>query len=546
MEKFYFAAAYLRLSKEDTRADYRQRAGGSRTESNSIISQRDLIDSFIKRQKNMQLYDIYVDDGWSGTNFDRPAFGRMMQDIETGRVNCVIVKDLSRLGRDYIEAGRLIQKTFPAFSVRFIAIIDQFDSLTADYHETSLIIPVKNFVNDAYARDISAKVRSHQRVKREKGDFIGAFAPYGYKKSEENRNQLVPDRYAARIVRRIFHWKIEGYSNLGIAKRLEEMGVLSPVEYKKIHGESFQTGFLTGIRAKWSSVTVKRILTNENYTGTLVQGKAEKLNYKIRKTIQKPKDEWIRIEGTHQSIISKEIFQLVQNLLAIDRRGGKGEKKAHRYRGLLFCGDCKKPMIQRVNRYKGQERVAFICSTSNQGKGCSRHTISEQTLNQLVQTALEQQLVLPDNREKLYRERKPGIKTDREAVKEEIEVWKAELDYLKNELVQYRMVGNRLNQDLQAKILTKEEFEYFDEIYKQRSQELQQVVNRQQKTLEKLVQTAVLAEEHTQTEASADWLKQRENRLQIAKSDRFFLVSRVKRILVYEEKRVYLELWYGK
>ncbi len=187
----------------------------------------------------------------------------MMKDIEAGHVDCVIVKDLSRLGRDYIEAGRLIQKTFPAFSVRFIALTDHFDSLTADYNETSLVVPVKNFVNDSYSRDISGKVRSHQKIKREKGEFIGSFTVFGYKKSEDNRNQLVPDDYAADIVKKIFAWKIEGYSNLAIAKRLDEMGILSPMEYKKLRGEKFQTSFVTEAKARWSSVAIKRILTNE-------------------------------------------------------------------------------------------------------------------------------------------------------------------------------------------------------------------------------------------------------------------------------------------
>ena len=180
----------------------------------------------------------------------------MMEDIKAGHVNCVIVKDLSRLGRDYIEAGRLIQKTFPAFSVRFIALTDHFDSLTADYNETSLTIPIKNFVNDSYARDISGKVRSHQKIKRENGEFIGAFAVYGYKKSKENKKRLEPDGYAADIVRKIFAWKIEGFSNLAIAEKLNGLGILSPMEYKRMQGEKFRTGFVTGARARWSPVAV--------------------------------------------------------------------------------------------------------------------------------------------------------------------------------------------------------------------------------------------------------------------------------------------------
>ena len=287
---FYNVAVYLRLSRDDVSSGNGM-ADGGRAESNSISSQRDMIRSFIRKQEDMEIYDIYVDDGFSGTNFDRPGFKRMMKDIKAGHVDCVIVKDLSRLGRDYIEAGRLIQKTFPAFSVRFIALNDHFDSLTADLNESSLIVPVKNFVNDSFARDISGKVRSHQKMKRENGEFIGSFAVYGYKKSIRNKNLLVPDEYAADIVRKIFAWKIEGFSNLAIAEKLNGLGILSPMEYKRAQGENYRTGFGGGAKAKWSSVAVKRILVNECYLGTMIQGKEEKVSYKVNKCVKKPQEE---------------------------------------------------------------------------------------------------------------------------------------------------------------------------------------------------------------------------------------------------------------
>ena len=377
-KEYYYAAMYLRLSREEKEPE------SGKTESNSIRSQRDMIRSYIRKQDNMEIYDIYVDDGFSGTDFDRPEFRRMMEDIEAGNVNCVIVKDLSRLGRDYIEAGRLIQKTFPAFSVRFIALTDYFDSLTADRNETALVVPVKNFVNDSYARDISNKVRSHQKVKREKGDFIGAFAVFGYKKSVDNKNRLVPDEYAASVVKKIFAWKIDGYSSLVIAGLLNGMGIPSPMEYKKIQGEKFQTGFATRIKAKWSAVAVNRILTNESYIGTLVQGKEEKINYKVKKSVKKPEGEWAKVQEAHEAVIAKEDFSIVQELLRVDIRAGSGDKRAHMYAGLLFCGDCMEPMIRRVNRYKGKETVSFICSTKNRNGACSRHTIAEKDLNRLV------------------------------------------------------------------------------------------------------------------------------------------------------------------
>lgn len=535
-KEFYNVAIYLRLSRDDISTgggkdmDGNIATGSGKAESNSISSQRDMIRSYIRKQDNMEIYDIYVDDGFSGANFDRPGFKRMMQDIEAGNVTCVIVKDLSRLGRDYIEAGRLIQKTFPAFSVRFIALTDHFDSLTADYNETSLVVPVKNFVNDSYSRDISGKVRSHQKVKRENGDFIGAFAVYGYKKSVENRNLLVPDDYAADIVRKIFAWKIDGYSNLAIAELLDGMGIFSPMEYKKMRGEKFQTGFVTGVKAKWSAVAVKRILTNENYIGTLVQGKEEKVNYKVKKSVRKPEEEWTKVPKAHEAIIHPEDFEIVQDLLKIDIRAGNGEKKAHIYAGLLFCGDCMEPMIRRVNRYKGKETVSFICSTKNKGGDCSRHTISEEDLNHLVLTGLKQQVSLFLNKSRVL-----------EAVEQmeinfnEVAAFDQEIERLHSEQNTYLSLRAGLYEDLKKKIITEEDFRNFGEIYEKRYQELQQAICHQEETIKKLFKSGVTAGIN---------LERMKTVMQITEIDRMTLVSFVKRILVYEDKRVYLEMRY--
>lgn len=521
-KEFYNVAIYLRLSRDDEDID------GSKTESNSISSQRDMIRGFIRKQDDMEIYDIYVDDGYSGANFDRPEFKRMMKDIEAGNVDCVIVKDLSRLGRDYIEAGRLIQKTFPAFSVRFIALTDHFDSLTADYNETSLVVPVKNFVNDSYSRDISGKVRSHQKIKRENGDFIGAFAVYGYKKCEDNRNQLVPDDYAADIVRKIFAWKIEGYSNLAIANRLDGLGILSPMEYKKMQGEKFQTGFVTGVKAKWSAVAVKRILSNENYIGTLVQGKEEKVNYKVKKSVKKPEEEWIKVQDAQEAIVSKEDFEIVQDLLMIDTRAGGGDEKAHIYAGLLFCGDCMEPMIRRVNRYKGKETVSFICSTKNKSGECTRHTISEETLNHLVLTGLRTQVSLF-----LDKSRVLSSIEQMEVNFEEVVAFDKEIERLHSEQDKYLGLRAGLYEDLKKQIITEEDFKNFREIYEKRYQELQQAITSQEETIKRLFKSGVTAGIN---------LERMKTVMQVTELDRMTLVSLVKRILVYEDKRVYLEL----
>ena len=215
-------AAYLRLSRED----------GDKQESDSIRNQRELITEYISRNKNLRFIGEYVDDGYSGTSFERPNFQRLMEDARTGKVNCIIVKDLSRLGRNYIETGRYIEQIFPLLGVRFISILDHYDSAEKDSASDWLIVPFKNLINDAYARDISVKIRSQLDVKRKNGKFIGSFACYGYDKDPKDSNHIIIDPYAADIVRMIFRMKLSGCNQTGIAERLNKMGVLPPAAYK--------------------------------------------------------------------------------------------------------------------------------------------------------------------------------------------------------------------------------------------------------------------------------------------------------------------------
>ena len=292
----FLVAMYLRLSREDNTGE---KGSISKAESNSIGSQREMIHSFLNEQEDMELYDSYVDDGYSGSNFHRPEFKRMMQDVEAGRVNCVVVKDLSRFGRDYIETGKYLEKVFPALGVRFIALTDHYDSLSADAGEKHIVLPVKNFINDSYCRDISDKVKSQLAVKRKAGECLAPFAVYGYRKSVREKNKLVVDEYAAQVVRKIFRWKIEGMAVSAIAEQLNGLSILSPKEYKKSTGINFRGGFAGRKDSLWSSASVKRILTNEVYLGHLLQGKTQKVNYKVNISVQKPKEEWVRVENTH-------------------------------------------------------------------------------------------------------------------------------------------------------------------------------------------------------------------------------------------------------
>ncbi len=231
----YNAATYSRLSDDD--ADK-----GGKSESDSIVNQKEYIREYLKSIPEIRICSERADDGFSGVDFFRPDFQRMLEDIRSGAINCVVVKDLSRLGRNYIDTGKYLQE-FAALGVRFIAINDGYDTANLQGQASTILLPIKNLMNDSYSRDISVKIRSHLEVKKRKGEFVGAFAGYGYQKDEADKNRLVIDEYAAEIVRDIFKWKLEGMSQQGISDRLNESGVLSPAEYKRSLGMKYHTGF---------------------------------------------------------------------------------------------------------------------------------------------------------------------------------------------------------------------------------------------------------------------------------------------------------------
>ena len=517
---FYNVAVYLRLSKDDGEA--------GKAESNSITSQRDIIRSFIRKQDNMEIFDFYVDDGWSGANFDRPAFKRMMGDIEAGQIDCVIVKDLSRLGRDYIGSGRLIQNTFPEHEVRFIAINDNYDSLTADFNEEALVLPVKNFINDAYCRDISVKVKSQQKMKRESGQYIGAFAMYGYVKDPDNKNHLIIDKYAAGIVESIFEWKVDGYSFEAIADRLNGRGVLSPMEYKKANGEKFSTGFRTKARSKWSAQAVRRILMDETYIGTLVQGKSERVNYKVKKSVVKPSEEWVRIPDAHEPIIAKDLFEMVQQLLKTDCRSSSGKSTSHLYSGLLFCGDCGEQMTRRVNRYKGREKVYFICSNYNKHKKCSRHSIRKEDLDRLVLYGMKNRIEkILDQVEVLSRVKDLDMRYD------DIVAFDSEIVDLKAEQEKYKKLRATLYEDYKKGIISEEDFKTFSAIYEEKFSAIESDLEKQMQNLKELFKNGL--------EAGMK-LEQYKDVLQVESLNRTTLVHLVEKIYVYDDKRVHVVL----
>ncbi len=529
--KHFLAAMYLRLSRDDS--DVGDATGGKgnvKAESNSIGNQRELIRAYIHEQQDIELYDIYVDDGFSGSNFDRPEFKRMMSDVEAGRVNCVIVKDLSRFGRDYIESGRYIQKVFPALGVRFIALTDHYDSIHADAGESGIVLPVKNFINDSYCRDISTKVKSQLEVKRKNGECIAPFALYGYRKAEYNKNQLVLDEYAADIVRNIFEWKMDGMAVSAIAEKLNGLGVLSPKEYKKSIGSNYKGGFSGAVKSGWSSSTVKRILTNEVYLGHLIQGKTEKINYKLKKSVEKPKEDWVKVENTHEAIISEDNFLIVQNLLKADSRVSPVSEKNSLFAGILFCGDCGEQMIRRVNRYKEKQKVYYICSTKNRGEGCTRHSIEEEKLKRIMLESIRRYANYFLEEKRVF-EKALELETNFEAIVR----YDTEIARLKQEQDKYYSLCSGLYEDLKSGIISKEEFERLHGEFKRKATEFEDAQKKQENMIKELFKNGVI---------SAGRLKTMQDCAELKEIDRHTLCSMVKEILVYEEQRIEIVFYY--
>ena len=391
IDQTFKVAIYLRLSKED---DDLSCSSGAKSESNSISNQRKLIYDFMKSHPELDLYDEYKDDGKSGSNFDRAEFQRMMKDIEAGKVNCVVVKDQSRFGRDYIDVGKYKEKIFPKLGVRFITINEGYDSLSATSSD-DLAFTINSFVYDFYIRDISTKIRTNLTAKKQNGEYAGAFVAYGYVKDSNDKSKLVVDPFAADVVKDIFRWKIEGLSPQNIAVRLNGLGIPSPAEYKKLSGSNYKTSFQTSSKAVWSHVSVRRILKNEIYLGVMIQGKRTTPNYKTKTVVTKAESEWLRVEGTHEAIISVRDFELVQELLRDDTHCRAGDVTVPVYAGRIYCGDCGAAAVRKTVSYAGRHYVYYVCNANKHDKTvCSRHSIREDVLDRVIYQTVRHQIDL--------------------------------------------------------------------------------------------------------------------------------------------------------
>lgn len=505
------AAEYIRLSRED----------GDKAESDSIGNQRKLITDYIKSKDNFFLHDTYVDDGFTGTDFNRPNFLRMIADIEEGKVNCVIVKDLSRFGRDYIETGRYLERYFPEHDVRFISITDNIDSYKQAY---DMLMPIKNIFNEQYARDISKKVHTAMAVKQKNGEFIGAFASYGYKKSPSDKNKLIVDEYAAGIVRRIFSLYIGGYGKARIARLLNEEDILCPSEYKRISGDNYRNSNRLEHTFYWTYSTVHHILRNEIYIGNMVQGKT--VRHMRKKAKAKDQADWVVVKGTHEAIIDEATWNKVQGLLNRRTRKLDLDSNVSIFAGFLKCGDCGRALVKKYPCLKnGDKSVKYYCGTYVRSgrKYCTPHAISHDVIERIIIDDLKTIIQNIDDMQEIAEEQRKAEcsfqhKNDEGKRKLEIELQKA------------KVLRKAAYEDYRGGILSKEDYLSYRQDYEKRENLLK-------------VQIEELEKREITSNRSAGllktpWIRRLLEVRDIDKLDRDIVVEMIHEIKVYETHKI--------
>lgn len=521
VKKMYKAGIYLRLSRED----------GDKLESNSIKNQRDFIEFFLKDKKDIIVVSEKIDDGYSGVTFERPALKELLEEIKIGTINCIIVKDLSRFGRNYIEAGRYIEQIFPFLGVRFIAINDNIDTGRDATQTDSILIPFKNLMNDAYSRDISIKSRSQLKIRQKRGDFVGAFPVYGYSRSQEDKHKLIVDQEAAEIVKEIFAMRMAGYNNTYIAKYLNQLGVPSPMEYKMLHDSRYDTPFKLNPRAKWLPMTVDRMLKNEIYTGVMLQGKETSLSYKIKKRIKKPKEDWIRVEHTHEAIIPKKDFEILQKIMLTDTRTSPENDKLYLLSGLLKCGGCGSNMVRKPVKARGKTYAYYICSKNKEdAEACSSHRIPENLIEEML-------LVLLKKHRNLFCEMDGEMKEIDRLPKKQEEKQNIELQVKrkKDELERYEGLKMSLYEDYKDGILTKDEYLEMKACYEKICCEIQKSINALYLKGKEVIE---------KNDCNNEWIRGFLGDQSVSELNRTTLVHLIENIIIFDKKAVRVILQY--
>ena len=510
----YHVALYIRLSKEDE----------SEGPSESVTNQKSLLEDFVKKNR-LSVYDTYIDDGWSGNNFDRPDFQRMIGDIEAKKVNMVITKDLSRLGRDYIMTGHYMERYFPEKRVRYISLLDGID--TGVESSANDITPFRAIMNDMYAKDISKKIKSVKRDKQRKGQFIGGKPMYGYKMHPTEKNKIIIDEEVAPIVRRIFAMALDGVSCRQIAATLNEEGVPTPATYC-----GWNMGRKGPYAGLWSSERISDMLQNETYIGNMVQGRQVKISYKSKKCLHQDRNNWVVVEDTHEPLIDAESFRKVR-MLVNSRKRTRSRTYDFLLKGLIFCHECGYPLgvLNRPNA-KGEETLYFVCRTYQRftkNSACTTHYIKEKTVTDAVIAKVRE--VCED-----YLTAEALLPAAEKAVKEASQESKtaAEISALQNKSANLTEHLDRMYTDRLSGLLPEEDFQrIFTRIKDERAQLEERIKELQQQQKNPI----------SQTERAKDLVQRY---LDTAYANRELLVSLIERIELTADREIIVKFRFAE
>lgn len=522
--KKWVVAKYIRLSKED---------GDDKDESNSVTSQNKILDELISdlmtsSNDEYVVYDTYIDDGFSGTDFNRPDFQRLLQDMKNGKFNMVAVKDLSRLGRNYIESGNYIEQIFPLFNVRFVTKAEDIDSFYKPATVNNVMVPFKNLMNDEYCRDISNKIVLANNARKRNGQYLGSFPLYGYKKDPNDKYKLIIDEKPAEIVRLIFKLFLEGKGRVTITKTLNDMGVLNPTAYKQmILGQKYVNSFNMEGNTLWCDTTVSHILKNEMYTGTLIQGKKKMISYKVHKQVDVPKENWIVVKNNHEAIIDMETFEKVQDIIKRDTRvksDGTGEVSL--FAGYIRCADCLRAMNKKSTYNKIKTYYYYVCNTYRKKKegACTKHTIRSDYLEKIVLESIKMQIDLVIEMEKMVQ--KINKSPTRNIYNANIEKM---IQSKTNELEKTKKLKKVVYEDWKLGVITQEEYFEYKASYEQEVIKIEENINYLQEEKKKYEEQVL---------GDNSWIDSLKKKRNITALTRDIIIELIECIYVHEGGRI--------
>ena len=466
--KIYKTAAYVRLSVEDS----------GKPGTDTIEGQKALLTSFIESKTDMELVSLFCDNGRTGTDFDRPQFEKMMEEVRKGRINCIVVKDLSRFGRNYKETGNYLERIFPFLGVRFIAVNDNFDTLTAERTQDGYIVPLKNLINEVYSKDISKKIDAALSVKQRNGEFIGAWAPYGYRKDPDDKHHLVINEETAPTVRQIFKWRSEGVSVVQISRRLNDAGILSPSAYLYATGEVKTEKYK---EVPWHTQILKSILAHPVYIGHMVQGRKKQSFYEGKRQTYVDEANWIIVRNTHEPIIDGETFEKVQQIAKqrkseCHERLGKFAHLEHSeniLQGLVWCPNCNRPMVRYKNVSHGSKLwYTYICpGHADDPARCPFVSIREDELNEVLFTAIQSQIQLVADLEDVVKQlnAEPEFRRQRSDAA-------AKLEAARRTLKRSQSLYDSLYQNYVEQLMTEQEYVTLKARYKAEAEEAERLI----------------------------------------------------------------------